>query len=88
MGIKEGFSVLRRLGVWPTPKKLCFFHLPAGLLAVILGLFMRTRLAELAMAKHCIAAKREMECLQKEFDTLIELSGTSTPHIDRLRKNL
>lgn len=88
LGIKEGFSVLRRLGVKPTPKKLGFFHLPAGLLAAVFGLFMRTRLAEFAMAKHCIAAKREMECLQKEFDTLIGQSGVRTSHIDRLRRNL
>jgi 2-dehydropantoate 2-reductase len=87
-GIQEGFSVLRRLGVQPTPKKLCFFQLPVGLLMVVFGLFLRTRLAEFAMARHCIAAKQEMVCLQKEFDALIEQSGVSTPNIERLRKNL
>ncbi len=75
LGIKEGFRVLRSLGVKTTPKKLCFFYLPAGLLAAVFGLFMRTRLAEFAMAKHCIAAKQEMAYLQKEFDALIAQSS-------------
>jgi 2-dehydropantoate 2-reductase len=88
LGVKEGFFVLRRLGVEPTPKKLCFFRLPAVFLAVVFKLFMKTRLAEITMAKHCIAAKQEMLFLQKEFDALIEKSGVSTPNINRLRQNL
>lgn len=88
LGIKEGFTVLKRLGMKPTPKKLCFFYLPANLLAVVFGLFMRTRLAEFAMAKHCIVAKQEMVSLQKEFDVLIAQSGGRTPNVDRLRHNL
>lgn len=49
---------------------------------------MGTRLAEITMAKHCIAARPEMISLQEEFDRLIEKSGMKTPNIDQLRQNL
>jgi ketopantoate reductase len=41
-GIKEGFSVLNRLGIKTTPTKLNFFKLPTGLLAIIFKVFMGT----------------------------------------------
>lgn len=88
LAVKEGFFVLRRLGVEPTPKKLCFFRFPAVFSAVMFKLFMKTRLAEITMVRHCVAAKQEMIFLQKEFDALIEKSGVSTPSINRLRQNL
>lgn len=88
LGIKEGFAVLKRLGVKTTPIKLNFFHFPASLLAFFFKLFMKTQLAETTMAKHCIVAKTEMICLQKEFDVLINKSGLKTPNIDKLRDNL
>jgi hypothetical protein len=40
------------------------------------------------MAKHTVAAKPEMQALQREFDRLIQKSGMETPAIDRLRENL
>jgi len=40
------------------------------------------------MAKHCVAAKAEMRCLQSEFDALIAKSGISTPAIDALHRYL
>jgi Ketopantoate reductase len=89
LGIKEGFSVLKRLGIEPAPKKLrLLFGLPAAFLAAAFGLFMKTRLAEITMAKHCVAAKSEMMFLQNEFDVLIEKSGVPAPHIDKLKENL
>lgn len=87
-GIKEGFSVLNKLGVRTTPKKLWFFGLPSGLLAYVFKLFMGTQLAEVTMAKHCYAAKAEMIFLQNEFDVLIMKSEVDTPNIDALRKKL
>jgi 2-dehydropantoate 2-reductase len=50
--------------------------------------FMGTQLAEITMAKHCVAAKAEMRCLQSEFDALIAKSGISTPAIDALHRYL
>ncbi len=88
LGVREGLAVLKILGIQPTPRKLKFWELPSGILTVIFILFMKTQLAEVTMAKHCIAAKSEMVCLQAEFDMLIEKSGSKTPHIDVLRDNL
>lgn len=87
-GVQEGFSVLKQLGIRPTPWKLAFFNLPAGILTAAFKAFMGARLAEVTMAKHCIAAKAEMVSLQAEFDRLIQRSGLKTPHIDSLRQNL
>jgi len=87
-GIKEGFNVLKKLGMHPTPGKLVFFYLPTGILTPIFRMFLRTKLAEITMAKHCLAAKTEMVFLQKEFDELIVKNKMATPNIDSLRINL
>lgn len=88
LGVREGFAVLKTLGIQPTPRKLGFWELPSGILTVIFKLFMATQLAEVTMAKHCIVARNEMIYLQAEFDSLVEKSGLKTPHIDVLRDNL
>lgn len=86
--IKEGRGVLRKNGIRPTPAKLWWFALPTPLLSMVFAGFMRTRLAEITMAKHCMAALPEMQCLQQEFDILVERSGLSVPNIDKLKENL
>lgn len=88
LGVKEGFKVLKKLGIQITPKKLAFWHLPAGILTCAFEAFMKTQLAEITMVKHCAVARGEMASLQEEFDRLIQKSGLRTPHIDSLRKNL
>ncbi|NCB25513.1 MAG: ketopantoate reductase family protein [Bacteroidia bacterium] len=87
-GIKEGFAVLRALGYRVTPRKLWYFNLPTGMVALVFKVIMGTQLAEITMAKHCVAAKAEMRCLQSEFDALIAKSGISTPAIDALHRYL
>ena len=87
-GVKEGFAVLKQVGIRVTPWKLGFFYLPDALLTFAFKLFMGTKLAEVTMAKHCIFAKAEMRLLQSEFDELIRISGMKTPHIDNLRQNI
>jgi 2-dehydropantoate 2-reductase len=88
LGVKEGFAVLEKLGTKVTPRKLAFWRLPTVILTVAFEAIMSTQLAELTMAKHCIAARAEMVALQEEFDRLIQKSGQKTPHIDLLRENL
>jgi len=88
LGVKEGFAVLKKLGIRITPGKLAFWDLSTGILVLVFQVFMGTRLAEITMAKHCIAARPEMISLQEEFDRLIEKSGLKTPHINFLRHNL
>ncbi len=51
-------------------------------------LFMRTTLAEITIAKHCIVARTEMILLQSEFDKLIIESGMKMSLIEKLKKNL
>lgn len=69
-GIREGFSVLNKLGYKTTPAKLWYFKLPVWLTAGVFKVVMGTKLAEITMAKHCIAAKPELLSLQAEFDSL------------------
>lgn len=88
LGIKEGRRVLRKNGIMPTPEKLVWLNLPSPLLAIIFSLFLRTRLAEITMARHCAHAMDEMMLLQKEFDGLIAKSGLTTPEMNCLKENL
>lgn len=88
LGAKEGFAVLKRIGIRVTPFKLNFWMLPTGLLTFVFRRVMNTPLADLTMAKHSAAAHAEMLALQGEFDLLIKKSGLPTPNIDQLRKNL
>lgn len=87
-GIKEGFAVLNELGIKTKPVKLWYMKLPVWMTAGVFKFLMGTKLAETALAKHCIVAKPEMFCLQAEFDSLITQSHLQTPAIDTLRKNL
>jgi len=84
-GIKEGFLVLNALNYQVTPFKLNYFKLPNALLILIFKPLMGSRLAEITMSKHAMAAIEEMKCLQDEFDSLIVQSGIITPAIDELK---
>lgn len=88
LGVKEGFAVLKSIGIRVTPSKLNFWMLPTGLMTYVFRRIMNTPLADLTMAKHCAVAHAEMLALQSEFDLLILKSGLPTPNIDLLRKNL
>lgn len=87
-GIKEGFAVLKKLGIKTKPAKLWYMKLPIWLTARVFKIFMGTKLAEIVLAKHCIVARPEMLFLQAEFDLLITQSQLKTPAIDKLRKYL
>lgn len=87
-GMKEGLHVLNKLGYKTTPFKLNYFKLPACLIAVIFKAVMSTKLAEFTMAKHCIVARKEMQCLQGEFDLLVTKSRIKTPNIKKLKMYL
>ena len=70
------------------PAKLWYMKLPVWITAGVFKIFMGTRLAETALAKHCKAAKPEMLRLQAEFDSLIAQIRLNTPAIDKLRNYL
>lgn len=82
-GIQEGRKVLCKNGIHPNPRKLFWLDMPAPILTVFFSVFMRTTLAEITMAKHCVTAKSEMRLLQQEFDEMIIKSGVVTPAIDK-----
>lgn len=86
--IKEGFSVIEELGYRITPGKMKIYSLPAPLLSFFMKLIFNTKFSETVMAKHTIAARGEMKCLQREFDTLIRLSRLEAPNIERLSRYL
>jgi len=67
---RELFSVLKKINVKITPKKLYFYYLPADILGIIWKLVMKTKIAEYAMVKHTITGKEEIEILEKQFMTL------------------
>lgn len=60
---------------------------PVFLTAKGFHIFMKTKLGEIVLAKHCIAASPNGS-FTSEFDSLIMLSHLQTQAIDRLRENL
>jgi 2-dehydropantoate 2-reductase len=84
LATREGFSVLKALGVRITPGKLNFYYLPLWLLVPVFSLVLGTRMAEFAMAKHTIIAKDEMRLLEEQFRDFVVRSGIPTPCLDSL----
>lgn len=79
LAIREGFRCLRALGYRVTPAKLNYFFLPRFLLVVIFRLAMRTKLVDVAMVRHTVNARREMESLRDEFLALSATAGVAMP---------
>lgn len=65
--VREGFKSLKRSGGKVNPFKLNFFYMPCFILVPIFAIFMNTKIAEFAMAKHTVVAREEMEALEKIF---------------------
>ena len=69
--VREGFSVLRRLGIPITPTRLRMWEwVPESLLVAV---------------EHTLAATDEMRQIAEEFRTLIVSASMATPAIDELR---
>jgi 2-dehydropantoate 2-reductase len=87
--IREGFAVLRSLGLRPTPRKLRLLQwLPEPVLVAYLRRLLSNELMETALIKHAEAARDEVLHLAEEFDRLAASSPVATPTIDRLRPRL
>ena len=86
MAVREGFNALRHMGISITPIKLNFIYLPTPILVPLFQIFMGSKIAEIAIAKHANVAKDEMLLLQKEFKKLIAQSEVQTPMFDELAK--
>ena len=82
---REGFRVLRALGLPVTPAKFKILEwLPEPILVFLLQRFFTNELMEVALVKHASAAPDEMKHLADEFLALARTTPVSTPAIDRL----
>jgi 2-dehydropantoate 2-reductase len=87
--IREGFAVLRAMGVRVTPAKLKAFEwIPRPLLVAALRLWARTRHFDTIATRHTLAAFDEMEMVSTDFQSLARSTAVSTPALDRLHANL
>jgi hypothetical protein len=83
--IRECFAALRALGIPVLPRQLALMaRLPEPILVALLTLFMNTRAAEIALARHANAARDEMRTFADELNVLVARSGVPTPNLDRL----
>ncbi len=86
-GIREGFAALTRLGYPVEPPKLKWvFAIPDFILAPLFQRVLRSKIADIGMARHLRNAQEEMDQLEQEFFALIEKSELETPVINELRR--
>jgi ketopantoate reductase len=83
--MREGFCVLRSLGLPVTPSK---FHviewLPEPMLVLLVQRLLANPLMETALVKHAEAARDEVQHLIGEFMALARTTSVPTPTIDHL----
>ncbi|MCK4316041.1 MAG: alpha/beta hydrolase, partial [Anaerolineae bacterium] len=87
--IREGFRVLRALGLPVTPSKFKIFEwLPEPLLVFLLQRLLADERMEVAMVRHANAARDEVQHLADEFLALARTTSVPTPTINRLYPHL
>ena len=83
--IREGFCVLRSLGLPVTPSKFKAIEwVPEPIVVLIMQRLLANPLMETALVKHAEAARSEVQHLINEFITLARTTSVPTPSIDRL----
>ena len=84
--VREGFNVLRALGIPITPAKLRMWEwIPESLLDRSLMLWANTNHFRTVAVEHTAAAADEMYQIAEEFRTLAVSASVATPAIDELR---
>ena len=87
--IREGFRVLRALGLPVTPSRFKVFEwMPEPLMVWFLQRRLTDPLMEVAMVRHANAARDEVTHLTDEFLVLAHATSVPTPAIDRLYPHL
>jgi 2-dehydropantoate 2-reductase len=87
--IREGFSVLRALGVPVTPGKLqAFEFIPRPFLVAALRVWARTKHFDTIATRHTLAAFDEMAMVSRDFQSLARSTGIATVALDQLHANL
>lgn len=83
--IREGFRVLRALGILIIPTKFRFFaRLPEPILVWLLQRGLTKKTAKVALVGYANAARDEMQHLADEFLVLARQTSIPTPAIDQL----
>jgi hypothetical protein len=85
-GVREGFRVLRKLGVTVTPLKLrvLFEWLPFSVPVAYWRNYLNSSMGDYFLARHTRAASEEIQELAGEFRILIGKAGIPTPALGRL----
>ena len=87
--IREGFQVLRALGLPVTPSKFKVIEwAPEPILVPLLRRLLAHELMEVALVRHANAARDEVKHLTDEFLALARTTSVPTPTIDRLYPHL
>lgn len=83
--VREGFQVLRQLGVAVTPPKLRAWEwIPAPILVWMFRRWANTQQFEAVATRHANTARDEMKQLAYEFKALAERAVVETPAMDQL----
>jgi 2-dehydropantoate 2-reductase len=83
--IREGYKVLRALGVPITPANHKVFNwIPEPILVALLRRLLKTKTAEIEIAGHANAARDEFKQLADDFRALARTTSVPTPAMDRL----
>ena len=83
--MREGFRVLRSLGLPVTPPKFKAIEwVPEPIVVLMVQRIIANPLMETALVKHAEAARSEVQHLIDEFMTLARTTSVPTPTIDRL----
>ncbi len=86
--MREGFRVLRSLGLPVTPSKLKVIEwLPEPILILLAQRLLTNPLMETALVKHAEAARDEVQHLIGEFMALARTTSVPTPTIERLLRH-
>ncbi len=87
-GIKEAFRVLRDRGFPVEPPKFrLIFAMPEFLVLPLFQRVLKSKVADIGMARHLRNAGEEMGLLAEEFFAIVDRSGVSTPVLNDLRSN-
>ena len=83
--IREGYRVLRTLGVPITPANHRIFNwIPEPILVALMRRLLNTKTAEIEIAGHANAARDEFKQLADDFRVLARTTSVPTPAMDRL----
>lgn len=86
LAMRECFAALKYIGYPMEPRRLrLVFALPDAVLAWLFTRFLRSKTADIGLARHLRNAGEEMNTLDEELQLLIDQSGRRAPALEALR---